>query len=114
MTQQWQEVERNSLGILAHDATWVRTARVEVSQQSTIPLLEWLTLLLRLGSLRVDVVRDDFLNHALCSPVWVCWANWAVFGDWDHVGHLGRIVAVDSGRGGEDDIGDIVLDHAAE
>jgi hypothetical protein len=36
-----------------------------------------------------------------------------VFGDGDHVGEAG-CVAVDGGGGGEDDVGDVVLDHGGE
>lgn len=60
------------------------------------------------------MVRNDLFNHALCSSIWVCRPNWAVFGDRDHVRYLSRIVTVDGGRRGEDDIGYIVLDHASE
>lgn len=60
------------------------------------------------------MVCDNIFNHALCSSIWVCGPNWAVFGDGDHVRYLSCIVTVDGGRRGEDDIGYIVLDHASE
>lgn len=46
LSQQGKQVERNALGILAHDAAGVGTAGVEVAQQSAVPLLERLALLL--------------------------------------------------------------------
>lgn len=91
----------------------MRTAGVEVAQQSAVPLLERLALLLQVVALSVDVVGDDVLNHGLGAAVGVGRANGAVLGDGDHVGESGRI-AVDGGGGGEDDVGDIVAGHGLE
>lgn len=59
------------------------------------------------------MVRDHGLDSELCVTVWVCRAKWAFLWNRDHVGEAGGI-AVDGGRGGEDDVGDIVLLHGAE
>ena len=89
------------------------TGRVEVSQQGSIPLLACLALLLCVGSLRLDVVGDDQLVGLLGATVGVGRAKWAVFRDRDHVRKASG-VAVDGGRGGEDDVGDIMLGHGAQ
>lgn len=91
----------------------MRTARVEVAQQSAVPLLEGLALLFQVGALGIDVVGDDVLNHGLGAAVGVGRANGAVLGDGDHVGESSGI-AVDSGGGGEDNVGDIVAGHGLE
>lgn len=91
----------------------MRTARVEVAQQSAVPLLEGLALLLQVGALGIDVVGDDVLNHGLGAAVGVGRANGAVLGDGDHVGESSGI-AVDGGGGGEDNVGDIVAGHGLE
>ena len=91
----------------------MRASRVEVSQQCPIVLLVWLPRLLRVVALRIDVIRDDQFDRGLCATVWVCGADWAVLRDGDHVLPLRR-VAVHGCRGGEDDVGDVVLVHAAE
>lgn len=91
----------------------MRSARVEVSQQRAIPPLHWFALLLCLCALSFDVIRDNRLNHALRATIRVRRPNWAVLGDGYHVWYSGRI-AIDGRGGGEDDVGDIVLDHAPE
>lgn len=91
----------------------MRTARVEVAQQSAVPLLEGLALLLQVSALGVDMVGDDVLNHGLGAAVGVGRANGAVLGDGDHVGESSGI-AVDGGGGGEDNVGDIVAGHGLE
>lgn len=91
----------------------MRTGRVEISQQGSIPRFKVLAFLLQLVALRFDVIDDDQLNCALGSSVWVCGANWADLGDGDHVGNAGGI-AVDGCGGGEHDVGDIVGGHAAK
>lgn len=88
------------------------TSWVEIPQERTVPLLEWLSLLLQVISLRLDVISDDQFNCALGSSVWIRRTNWAVLGDGNHVWHACR-VTVDGGRGGEDDVGDIVFCHAS-
>lgn len=113
LSQQGEQVERNTLRILAHDAAGVRAAGVEVAQQSTVPLLERLALLLQVVALSVDVVGDDVLNHGLGAAVGVGRANGAVLGDGNHVGESSRI-AVDGGGRGEDNVGDIVAGHGLE
>jgi hypothetical protein len=91
----------------------VASGRVEVSQERTIPLLIRLICLLRIVALSINEIRNDQLNCTLCASVGVRGANGAVFWDGDHVGDSCRI-AVYGRRGGEDDVGDIVLLHAAQ
>jgi len=76
-------------------------------------LLKRFPRLLGIIALGINVIRNDQFNCALGSSVWVCWANWAVLGDRNHVGNSSRI-AIDGRRRGEDDIRDIVLGHAPE
>ena len=88
---------------------------VEVAQQSGVPLLAFFlfALFLCFGALGVDGVGDDALDRRLRAAVHVGGADGAVFGDGDHVLEA-RGVAVDGGRGGEDDVVDIVLHHRGE
>jgi hypothetical protein len=58
------------------------------------------------------MIRNNKFDYALGASVRVRGANWAVFGDGNHVGDSSRI-AVDGRRRGEDDVGDIVLGHAS-
>jgi len=59
------------------------------------------------------VISDDRFNHAFSVSIRVGGANWAILGNGYHVGNSSRI-AVDGRGRGEDNIGDIVLGHAAE
>lgn len=113
LAQQRQQVEGDALRVLTHDASGVSTARVEVTQVGTVPLLIGLAGLFQVVALGVDVVFDDLLDHVLGPAVGVCWASRAGLGDGDHVGEPGR-VAIDGGGRGEDDVGDIVLGHGAQ
>ncbi len=112
MAQQRQQVVGDTLGILAHDAAGVSAAGVEVSQQSAVPLLKRLALLLQPVALSVDVVGNDVLNRGLGAAVGVCGANRAVLGDRNHVGESGGIAVDGSGRR-KDDVGDVVAGHGA-
>lgn len=89
--------------------------RVEVSQQAGIPFLDSLgvTLFLCFGALRADVVGDHEFRGEFRVSVRVGWAEWAFFGDGDHAGDTGGI-AVDRGRGGVDNVGDIVAGSGAQ
>jgi len=89
------------------------TARVEVPQQSAVPHIERLSGLLQVVPLRLHLVRDDVLDHGLGAPVRVGGADGAVLGNGYHVGEA-RGVAVDGGRGREDDVGHIVPGHGAQ
>lgn len=113
LAKKGQQVEWNTLRVLAHDATGVGTARVEVPQQSTIPLLERLAGLLEVVALSVDVVGNEILDSRLCAAVGVGRTNGAVLGNGNHVLEASGI-AVDGGRRGEDDVGDIVTVHGTE
>lgn len=113
LSKKGQKVVRNALGILAHDAAGVGTARVKVSEEGTVPLLVLLASLLKVVALSVNKVCDDILNHGLGAAVGVGGPDGAMLGDGDHVGEAGGI-AVDGGGGGEDDVVDVVALHGAE
>lgn len=113
LSQQRQKVEWNSQRVLAHNTTWVCSGRIEISQQSTVPLLIRLSSLLQVVALGFDMIRDTHLNGRLGATIGVGWSNGAMFRDRDHVGDSGGI-SVDGGRGREDDVCHIVLGHAAE
>lgn len=89
------------------------TARVEVAEQSTVPLLKGLASLLEVVALGVDVVGNDVLNGGLCAAVGVGRADGAILGDGDHVGEAGGI-AVDCSRRGENNVADVVAGHGAQ
>ncbi|POR37440.1 Putative quinone oxidoreductase [Tolypocladium paradoxum] len=113
LAQQGQQVVRHALGVLAHDAAGVGAAGVEVAQQRGVPLLKGLAGLVEVAALGVDAVGDDVLDHRLGAAVGVGRADGAVLGDGDHVGEARR-VAVDGGRRGEDDVGDVVALHGPQ
>ncbi|KND92431.1 putative quinone oxidoreductase [Tolypocladium ophioglossoides CBS 100239] len=113
LAQQGQQVVGHALGVLAHDAAGVGAAWVKVAQQGAVPLLEGLAGLLEVAALGVDAVGDDVLDHRLGAAVGVGGADRAVLGDGDHVGEA-RCVAVDGGRRGEDDVGDVVALHGPQ
>jgi hypothetical protein len=113
LAEKGKQVEWDTEWVLTHDTAWVGTSWVEVSQQSAIPLVERLALLLEVVALSINVIGNDELDGGLGVSVWVSWANWAVLWDWNHVWNTGG-VTVDGGGRREDDVGDIVLAHAAE
>jgi hypothetical protein len=113
LAKQWEKVEWYAQRILAHYSAGVGACWVEVSQQRSIPLLIWLALLLQVIPLSIDVISDDRFDHAFSVSVWIGGANWAILRNGYHVGNSGRI-AVDGRGRGEDNVGDIVLGHAAE
>jgi hypothetical protein len=113
--QKGQQVVRNPLRVLTHDATGVSPSGVEVAQQSTVPLLS-LSLVSGLAgiiTLGVDHINDGVLDGELGVAVGVSGAQRALLGDGDHVGEAGGIT-VDGGRAGEDNVVDIVADHGAQ
>lgn len=113
--KQGEQVVGDTLGVLAHDTAGVGTGGVEVAEQSTVPLLG-LGLVAGLGgvvALGIDQVGDGGLDSELGVAVGVGGAQRAVLGDGDHVGEAGGIT-VDGGGAGEDNVGDIVLDHGAQ
>lgn len=99
--------------VLAHQAARVGTTWVEVAQERGIVLLVWLSCLLGVGALRIDEVGDYKLDGGLGAAVWVGGADRAVLRDRDHVFPF-RGVSVDGSGGGEDDVWDGVLGHAAK
>lgn len=113
--KQGEQVVGDTLGVLAHDTAGVGTSGVEVAEQSTVPLLG-LGLVAGLGgvvALGIDHVGDGGLDGELGVAVGVGGTQRAVLGDGDHVGEAGGIT-VDGGGAGEDNVGDIVLDHGAQ
>jgi hypothetical protein len=113
LSKEGKKVVRNTSGVLTHDTSGVSTTRVEVSQQSTVPLLELLTGLLQVASLSVNKVGDNVLDHGLGAAICVGRSNGAVLRNRNHVGETSSI-AVDGSGGGEDDIVDVVALHGAE
>lgn len=112
LREEGEQVVGDTLGVLAHNTTGVSTGGVEVTEESTVPLLG-LGLVAGLGSvvaLSVDHVGDGGLDGELGVTVGVGGAQRALLGDGDHVGEAGSI-AVDGGRAGEDNVGDIVTNH---
>ena len=88
-------------------------SRVEISEESGVVLVAALAILLCLVALGVDVVGDHGLDAELGVAVGVGRTKRALFGNGDHVGEAGGI-AVDGCGGREDDVGDVVLGHAAQ
>jgi hypothetical protein len=76
-------------------------------------LLIWLALFLQVVPLSIDVISDDRFDHAFSVSIWIGGTNWAILGNGYHVGNSSRI-SVDSRGRGEDNVGDVVLGHAAE
>lgn len=113
LAQKRKQVVWHTLRVLAHDASRVSTARVKVSEESSVPLLKWLSSLLQVGSLSIDMIGNDILDNGLGATVGVGRTDGAVLRDRDHVLEAGG-VAIDSSGGGEDDVGDVVLGHGSE
>lgn len=98
LAKQRQEVVRDTLGVLTHDAAGVSTARVEVAEQSAVPLLEGLARLFGLPPLSLDMIGNDGLDHHLGMTVCVGGANGAALGNGNHARDTGGIT-IDSGGG---------------
>lgn len=115
LCEEREQVVRHTLGVLAHDTAGVGTSGVEVTEQSTVPLLG-LGGVASLGgvvALSVDHIGDGGLDGELGVTVGVGGTERAVLGDGDHVREAGGIT-VDGGGAGEDNVGDVVLHHGAE
>ena len=69
--------------------------------------------LLEVVALGLDVVGNNRLIGGLSAAIGISRANWAVLGNGDHVWKA-RCVAINGGRRGEDNVGDVVFRHAAE
>lgn len=89
------------------------TARVEISQVGAVEVVKGLAGLLKFLALGVDVVCDDLLDKGLGVTVRVGGAGRTGLGDGNHVLEAGG-VAVHGGRGGENDVGNVVLRHGSE
>ena len=64
-------------------------------------------------ALGLDMVGNAGFDGGFGAAVGVGGTDRAFFGNGDHIGEAGSI-AIDGGRGGEDDVGDIVLGHGRE
>jgi hypothetical protein len=113
LSEEGKQVVGNALRVFTHDTTGVAASRVEVSEESGVVLVASLAILLRLAALGVDVVGDHSLDTELGVAVRVGRAERALFRDGDHVREAGGIT-VDGCGGREDDVGDVVLGHAAQ
>ena len=91
----------------------MRASRVEVAEESGVPVGTGFALFLEVVTLGFDVVCDASFNGRLGAAVGVRRANWADFGNGYHVFEAGGI-AVDGGRGGKDDVGNIVACHGGQ
>lgn len=91
----------------------MRAGRVEVAQQCRVPVVSRLALRLEAVALGFDVVGDAGLDGGFCAAVGIGGPDGAFFRDGDHVGKASGI-AVDGSRGGENDVGDIVLCHGSK
>lgn len=115
LCEQGKEVEGNTLGVFAHEAGGVGTSGVEVAKDGSVPLLGLLLIASLLGghALSGNHILDGVLNGNLGMTVGICGVKRAVLRNGDHVLEAGRI-AIDSRRRREDDLVDIMLDHALE
>jgi len=109
----WKKVEWDSLWVLAHDSAWVGTGWVEVAEKSAVPLATILALFLCECPLGIDEICDEQLDGVFCVSIWVCWAKRAVLWNWNHIWEAGGIT-VNGGRGGEDNVGNVVLLHGTK
>lgn len=87
--------------------------RIEVSQQCAVPVIPILPLLLEIVTLGLNMISDQGLDCSFCATIWICGTDGAMFWDGNHVFETCSI-AVDGGRGGEDDVGDIMTSHRRE
>lgn len=110
LPQKGKEVERYAQRIFAHDAARMRARWVEVTQQRSIPLREWLSRLLQVIALCLNVIRYDHFNCGLRAPIRICRPNRAVLGDGYHVGESSSI-AIHRRRRRENDISNVVFRH---
>ena len=89
--------------------------RIEVPQEASVPLARACLVvgLSRIGALGVDVIGDHGLGDELCVSVGVGGAEGTLFGNGNHVLEPSGI-SIDGGRGGIDDVCDIVLLRRAQ
>lgn len=111
--KQWEEIVRYTLGVFTHDAARVRACGIEIAKKSSVPVVSRFPLLLEIIALGFDVICDTSLHGGLGASVGVGRTDWAVFRNGYHVFEAGG-VAVDGGRRGEDDFGDIVACHGRQ
>lgn len=113
LSKEGKEVVRDTLWVLSHDTAGVAASRVEVSQKGSVELGAALAGLLCVCALSVNVVGDHGLDAELGVAVRVGGTKRALLRNGDHVGETSSI-AINSCGGGEDDVSDIVLLHAAQ
>ena len=105
-----EKIERDAERIFAHDTRGVTACGIEVAKKSSIPLL-YVRFIAFLGSLCAfcaDVVSNHQLAGELGVAVGVCRPEGTLFGNGDHVLETGS-VAINSSRGGVDDVANIVV-----
>lgn len=111
--KQWKEIVGYTLWVFTHDTAGMRACRVEVAEESRVPVVARFPILLEIITLGFDVVCDATFDGGLGAAVGIRRANWTNFGNGYHVFEAGGI-AVDGSGGGEDYIGDIVACHGGQ
>ena len=91
----------------------MRTCRIEITEQSGVPVRSIFAGFCSIVTLCLDVVGDDVFVCGLGASIGVCRADRAMLWNWNHVWKACG-VAIDGGRRGENDVGHIVLGHATE
>ena len=98
------------MGIFTHDSAGMGTRRVEVSEEGGVPVVAGLVFFLEIGALGLDVVGDATFHGGFGAAIGVRGANWAIFGNRNHVGEPSGVAINGSGRG-KDNVGNIVFGH---
>ena len=91
----------------------MRSGGIEVTEQSTIPMRRVFPFLFEIVALGFNMIGDDHFIGGFGTAVRIGGADWAVFWDRDHVRKT-CCVAINGGGRREDDVGDVMLGHAAE
>lgn len=91
----------------------MRTSRIKIAEDGSIPVVVRLFFLLEFVALRLDVVCDDGFDSCFRATIGIRRGNRAMFRDRNHVREASRI-AVDGSGGGENDVGYIVFGHRTE
>ena len=111
--KQREKVVRYTLGVFAHDTAGMRASRVEIAEDSGVPVVAGFASFLEIIALGFDVVCDASLDGRLGASVGVRRANGADFGNGYHIFEACS-VTIDGSRRGEDDVGDIVACHGGQ
>ena len=111
--KQREEIVWYTLGVFTHDTARMRACGVEIAQESRVPMVSGLSRLLEISPLGLDVIGDAGLDGSFGAAVGVGGADWADLGNGYHILKAGG-VAVDGGRRGKDNVGDIVACHGGQ